>query len=130
MSDEIGEVDAVTEEKRMDVETEARTGLRLLPYSDWLTWRSRFYTWQRAWIQRMQKKTTQLMARSERKRLLAHPASTAVNSPVAVVTAPVVSAEENKSTAVADEVSLPANYCQGSVVEVSVLIEVAIFAIF
>ena len=108
------------------IETESPTGLRLLSYRDWLTWRSRFYTWQRAWIERMHKKATQLIARSDRKRLLAHPLTSPEKSSVTVTPTIGLTGETKADKECITEIPrqpvavLPDNYCPGTVVEVSV----------
>ncbi|KAL5966707.1 La-related protein 7 [Taenia solium] len=101
-------------------------GLRLISYRDWLTWRTRFYAWLRAWTERMRKRTDRLIARAERKNraLMLYPSDTrrgetaTTNAGVAVVMPPLtegaVTVAEEKSRVAA----LPGNFCSGTVVEV------------
>ncbi|VDD82069.1 unnamed protein product [Mesocestoides corti] len=78
--------------------------LRLLPYRDWLKWRPRFYSWLKAWMARMDRKTAQLMAQAERKQRVATARSEAPTLP-----------EETPASSVKQ---LPEDFCPGSVVEV------------
>lgn len=91
-----------------------RERLRLLPYSDWELWRTRFYEWQRAWVTRMNSKAEKLSAQAERKMRTVSAAS------ASKVTSPHSEAAANGSPH-STSLSLPSSYSPGTVVEVSLL---------
>ncbi|VUZ53794.1 unnamed protein product [Hymenolepis diminuta] len=95
---------------------ERRERLRLLPYSDWELWRTRFYQWQRAWVTRMNSKAEKLSAQAERKMRTVSIASTSK------VTSPHSEPAANGSPH-STSLGLPSSYSPGTVVEVSVLID-------
>ncbi len=98
--------------------------LRLLPYSEWLKWRTLFYTWLKAWTTRMDKKTGQLVAQAERRQRLAAarataappsaPAPAQASQPMDEEAAP---CSDNKAAA-ASPTAMPDNFCPGTIVEV------------
>ncbi|VDL19941.1 unnamed protein product [Hymenolepis diminuta] len=90
---------------------ERRERLRLLPYSDWELWRTRFYQWQRAWVTRMNSKAEKLSAQAERKMRTVSIASTSK------VTSPHSEPAANGSPH-STSLGLPSSYSPGTVVEV------------
>ncbi|KAM3186004.1 hypothetical protein ACTXT7_005250 [Hymenolepis weldensis] len=94
---------------------ERRERLRLLPYSDWELWRTRFYQWQRAWVTRMNSKAEKLFAHAERKMRVVSTASASASA--SKVTSPHSEAAANSSPH-STSLSLPSSYSPGTIVEV------------
>ncbi|VDN96170.1 unnamed protein product [Rodentolepis nana] len=99
---------------------ERKERLRLLPYSDWELWRTRFYQWQRAWVIRMNSKAEKLTAQIERKMRAVNVSSAHnrphVTSPPPLPPPEVAAVAANCSPPV--RLDLPSSYFPGTVVEV------------
>ncbi|KAM7537115.1 hypothetical protein Aperf_G00000059484 [Anoplocephala perfoliata] len=96
--------------------------LRLVSYCDWQFWRSRFYLWQRLWVERMNAKAEKLIARANRKlhaeAVVAHEPSSSQNSVPSKTGTPHSEVNISPKSATATTVSgLPSNYCPATVVE-------------
>lgn len=94
-----------------------------MSYCDWQFWRSRFYLWQRLWVERMNAKAEKLIARANRKLHAEAPVAhepSSQNSVPSKAGTPHSEANGSPKSAIATNVSvLPSNYCPGTVVEVS-----------
>nr|VZI36356.1 unnamed protein product [Spirometra erinaceieuropaei] len=104
------------------VKTLSLADVRLLAYSDWLRWRPRFYTWLKAWINRMDQRSKQLLAAADRKRLLAgnlSADSSIPSDPVSATEGTSGSEEVTPEASVGDLYSaLPSDFVPGTVAEI------------
>ncbi|KAL7063892.1 hypothetical protein AAHC03_05286 [Spirometra sp. Aus1] len=104
------------------VKTLSLADVRLLAYSDWLRWRPRFYTWLKAWINRMDQRSKQLLAAADRKRLLAgnlSADSSIPSDPVSAAEGTSGSEEVTPEASVGDLYSaLPSDFVPGTVAEI------------
>ncbi|VDL98906.1 unnamed protein product [Schistocephalus solidus] len=96
--------------------------IRLFAYTDWLRWRPRFYTWLKAWINRMDQRSKQLLSAADKKRLLAGSLSAESSIPCDPVSAAegTSGSEEVTLEASAEDLhsALPSNFVPGTVVEI------------